>query len=61
MKKLYRSKENKVLAGILGGIGEYIHLDATVLRLIFLVLLIPFFPLVFVYLISAFIIPKESS
>ncbi|TCP24889.1 phage shock protein C (PspC) family protein [Scopulibacillus darangshiensis] len=61
MKKLYRSKKNRILTGILGGLGEYTNVDPTVVRIIFMVLLIPFLPLVLVYFISTFIIPEESS
>ena len=35
-RKLYRSKNNKVLLGVCGGVAEYIHADATLIRLIFL-------------------------
>jgi phage shock protein C len=36
MKKLHRSKDNVVFAGILGGIAEYYDTDPLVARLIFL-------------------------
>jgi len=35
MKKLYRSTENKKIAGIFGGLGEIFNIDPTLLRLIF--------------------------
>jgi phage shock protein C len=35
-KKLFRSEENKVLFGILGGLGEYFDVDPTIYRLFFL-------------------------
>jgi Putative stress-responsive transcriptional regulator len=38
MKKLYRSRENKVLAGVCGGIGEYFEIDPVIVRLIWIVL-----------------------
>lgn len=61
MKKLYRSKTNKVFAGILGGLGEYYHIDTTVLRLFALVgiLITGFFPGVLAYIIGIFIVPEE--
>ncbi|GGP06906.1 PspC domain-containing protein [Oceanobacillus neutriphilus] len=59
MKRLYRSESNKFLAGVLGGLGEYLNVDATLLRIIFLILLIPSFStLAIVYVIAAFIMPK---
>ncbi|MBS3132121.1 PspC domain-containing protein [Candidatus Woesearchaeota archaeon] len=33
-KKLYRSKGNRMIAGVCGGIGEYFDVDPTVVRLI---------------------------
>lgn len=37
-KKLRRSQTDKWLAGVCGGIGEYIGIDPIIVRLIFLVL-----------------------
>ena len=31
-KKLYRSRENRMLAGVCGGIAEYLEMDPTVIR-----------------------------
>jgi phage shock protein C len=36
--KLYRSQTNKVVAGVCGGLGEYLNLDATLVRLFFVLL-----------------------
>lgn len=40
MKKLYRSRSNKTLAGVLGGMAQYLEVDATILRVIYLALVI---------------------
>ena len=37
-KKLYRSRENAMLAGVCGGIGEYFDIDPTLVRLAWVVL-----------------------
>ena len=34
-KKLYRSTMNKQIAGICGGLGEYLNIDPTVMRILF--------------------------
>jgi len=39
-RKLYRSGKNKVIAGICGGIGEYLDIDPVVIRVILLALLV---------------------
>ena len=33
IKKIYRSSEDKMLAGVCGGIAEHFHVDATLIRL----------------------------
>ena len=33
-KKLYRSKKERMIAGVCGGIGEYLNADPTIVRLI---------------------------
>lgn len=62
IKKLYRNPKNKVLAGIFGGLEDYLNVDATVLRLVFLllVLITGIFPGVIVYFIAALIVPRKS-
>lgn len=60
MKRLYRSRDHRMVAGILGGLAEYFTIDPTILRLGFVVGL--FFSaglLIFVYLFAIFIIPNE--
>ena len=36
-KKLARSRTNRWIAGVCGGLGEYFGVDATVVRLVFIV------------------------
>ena len=38
MKKLYRSKRNRMLTGVCGGIAEYFSIDPTVVRIGFAVI-----------------------
>lgn len=63
MKKLYKSNKDKVLAGIIGGLGEYFDVDPTLLRLAFilLVVLTGVFPGVIGYIIAALVVPKNQS
>lgn len=56
-KKLYRSRENKVLLGICGGIGEYFDIDPVIVRLILIVLIFVGFSGVIAYIVAAFIMP----
>lgn len=61
MKKLYRSKENKIWKGVLGGFGEYFNVDPVLLRIIFIffVLATGIIPGIITYIIAIFIIPKK--
>jgi len=60
-KKVYRSKDDKVFAGIFGGLGHYFDVDATLLRLLWVVITIfsGVLPGVVIYFISIFLIPRE--
>lgn len=57
-KRLHRSLENKMICGVCAGIADYINLDVTVVRLLFVIF--GFFgPAIFVYLIAAMIMPAQ--
>ncbi|RJP43854.1 PspC domain-containing protein [Candidatus Parcubacteria bacterium] len=62
MKKLYRSRENRVLAGIIGGLGEYFNVDPVILRLAWLLIVVStgVLPGVIAYLIGILVVPKAS-
>jgi len=59
MKKLYRSRTNKKIAGVCGGMGELMDVDPTIIRLVVIVLGIAtgFFPFLIGYLIAWWIVP----
>lgn len=60
-KKLTRSKFNRMLCGVCGGLGSYLGMDPTVVRLIWLILSIASFGTgLLVYLIAAIVIPSED-
>lgn len=59
--RLYKSEKDKIIAGVLGGLGEYFDTDPTLLRLGFLVVTIftGFVPGIILYLLAALIIPRK--
>ncbi len=59
MKHLYRSRANKVLGGVCGGLGHYFNIDPVLIRLVWLLLI--FFGGIglVLYLIGWIIIPAE--
>lgn len=60
-KKLFRSKKDKIIAGVLAGIGRYYNIDPTLVRIVFIVVLSisGFLPGILVYAIAAIIIPAR--
>ncbi|HZK33294.1 MAG TPA: PspC domain-containing protein [Tissierellaceae bacterium] len=61
MNRLMRSKKDRVLSGVCGGIGEYFDIDSTIVRLVFLVLVfMSCGTALIVYLISSIIIPVDD-
>lgn len=59
MKRLYRSNSDRKVAGVLGGIANYFNIDPTIVRLVFIILLIPsFFSISILYVIAAMIMPN---
>lgn len=60
VKKLYRSRTNKMICGVCGGFGEYLNIDATVVRVIWALLAFGSFGLcLLAYFIAAIIMPDE--
>ena len=57
MKKLYRSENDRRLAGVCGGIAEYFGIDSTIVRLIWIVAVLCFGTGLLIYLIAALVIP----
>ncbi len=59
-RKLYRSRTDKKLLGVLGGVAKYFNIDATILRIIYVLLSIFVIgcPII-IYLVAALIIPEE--
>ena len=58
-KKLYRSDENKMLAGVCGGIAEYFGIDSTLVRLGWVVFSLLGGSGLLAYLIAAIIMPDQ--
>lgn len=57
--KLYRSRSNRMIAGVCGGIGEYAGIDPTIIRLLLIVLVFLGFSGVLAYIIAWIVIPEE--
>lgn len=60
MKKLYRIENGRKIFGVCGGIAEYLNIDPTIVRLIWILLVFCAGTGVLAYIISAIIMPSES-
>ncbi len=60
MKKLYRSKTDRKIAGVAGGIAQYLDVDPTVIRIGFVLLALPGGPSIIFYFILWLVIPEEK-
>ena len=60
-KRLTRPKENRMIAGVCAGLAEYMNLDVSVVRLLFVVIMLvtAVFPMGLFYLIAWIIIPED--
>jgi len=59
MKRLYRSPTDMKIAGVCGGLAEYFKIDPTIIRVIFVILLLPggfpgFIPYVILWVVVPF-------
>ncbi|MEW6515566.1 MAG: PspC domain-containing protein [candidate division FCPU426 bacterium] len=61
-KRLYRSRSNRIVSGVLGGLGDYFNVDPTLLRLAWVVVTLfsGFVPGLLAYLVAIVIIPLRA-
>lgn len=58
-QKLYRSRTNKVLGGVCGGLGEYFNLDPVLIRVVFVILTFIHGIGILLYIIMLVIVPQK--
>lgn len=58
-KKLYRSNTNKMICGVCQGVSDYINIDPTVVRLLWVIFAFSGFGIL-AYIIAAIIMPYQS-
>lgn len=59
IKRLYRSRNERIIAGVCGGIAEYFKIDPLIIRLLFVFVFFLNGAGVIAYLIGWFIIPEK--
>ncbi|NGX27968.1 MAG: hypothetical protein K940chlam1_00140 [Candidatus Anoxychlamydiales bacterium] len=62
-KRLYRSRKNRVIAGVLGGFAEFLKIDSTVVRIVYVLIMVltAFFPMIIAYIFAWIIIPEKPT
>lgn len=58
-KKLYRSMDDKKIAGVCGGIAEYMNVDSTIVRLVAIILVFGWGTGLLAYIVAALIMPVK--
>lgn len=58
-KRLYRSKTDRQIAGVCGGLGKYFDIDPTIIRLAWVIALFFAGGGLFAYLLAMIVVPTE--
>lgn len=61
VKRLYRSRTDRQLAGVCGGLGAYLGIDSTLIRIAFVAVTLFGGPGLLLYLILALVVPDEPT
>jgi phage shock protein C len=59
IKRLYRSRTDRYIGGVCGGLGEYFSIDPTVIRIIYILFALTGGSGIFIYLILLLVIPEK--
>jgi phage shock protein C len=59
-RKLYRSQTQRMMAGVCGGLAEYFNIDATVMRVLFLILAVFGGSGIVLYIVMWIFVPDAS-
>ncbi len=61
MKKLYRSRTDRRISGVCGGIAQLLNCDVTIIRLVWVIVSIfsASVPGLLIYIVCALVIPEE--
>lgn len=60
-KRLYKSRDNKILAGVMGGLGEYFDVDPVLFRVVYIAITMStaVVPGIIAYVLMAIIMPTR--
>ncbi|PKL60007.1 MAG: hypothetical protein CVV33_04895 [Methanomicrobiales archaeon HGW-Methanomicrobiales-4] len=58
-KRIFRSRNDKLLAGICGGLGKYLDIDPVFIRILFIILVLSVGSGILIYILAWILIPLE--
>lgn len=58
-KRLYRSRSDRMFGGVCGGLGKFLDIDPTILRVVVAILTFPFPATILAYFIMLLVVPEE--
>lgn len=58
-RRLYRSRTDRMISGVAGGLGEYLNIDVTIVRLLFVFFALAGGPGLLVYIVMLLVVPEE--
>jgi phage shock protein C len=59
-KKIYRSRSNRMIAGVCAGLGEYLNIDPTLVRLLFAIgAVLGVGAPILIYIVLMIVVPEE--
>ena len=61
VKRLYRSRDDRMISGVCGGLGEYLSIDATIIRLIFVITALWGGAGLIVYIVMLLVVPEDPA
>lgn len=61
MKRLYRSRTERMIAGVCGGLADYFDIDPTLVRLAFVLLVFAGSAGFWLYVVMALVVPEEPA
>ena len=60
MRKLYRVRKGKYIAGVCGGIAKFFEIDPKIVRLLFVLFVLAYSSSLIAYIIFMIVLPKEQ-
>ena len=59
IKRLYRSKDNRMISGVCAGLAEYVDVDPTIVRILFALGMVAGGATLWIYLVMMLVVPEK--